>query len=45
MKRGFEVKSKTFSPVSREFSFIFKKQTSKNEVDTIFKLSFSQNIV
>ena len=36
---------KTFSSVSRVLSARLKKQTSKNAVDTTFKLSSSQIIV
>ena len=37
-KRVFEVKQKTFFLVSQVLSFRHTKQTSKNVVDTTFKL-------
>ena len=40
MKRAFEVKEKTFFPVSQVFSVRHKKQTSKNLVDTTFKVMY-----
>ena len=37
MKRAFEVKQKTFFHASQVLSFRYKKQTSKNVANTIFK--------
>ena len=39
MKRGFEVKRKTFFLVSQILSFRFKQQSSKNVPDTTFNFS------
>ena len=37
MRKAFKVKQKTFFLVSQVLSFRYKKQTSKNVVDTTFK--------